>query len=394
MGADDSSLSAQEAADLLGVSRPTLYAYVSRGLVVSEPGPGPTRARRYPRGRRRRSCASAAPAAATRRWRRTAPLHWGTPVLDSALTMIEAAAALLPRARRARPGAQRPSFEEVAALLWTGPPRTRRTSSRPAPPRPRRPRTATPWRASCWREGERAVAGVAALGEAAPRRAGAVVQGLFASAGARGRGPLGRRLARGWRRPLGRGRRHGGSGAVRRPRPQRQLLHRPLRRLGGRAPRVGAAGGALRAARPPPRRDGRARRRGCWTRPAATAPARPSPGRCASRAPCPASATSSTRPATRAAPSCCGAPAPPRTTRRSRPWSRSAGASCGLEPTLDLGLVALCRAHRLPDAAPFCLFALGRSAGWAAHAIEAAADARLIRPRSRYTGPSPADLVG
>ena len=66
----------------------------------------------------------------------------------------------------------------------------------------------------------------------------------------------------------------------------------------------------------------------------------------------------------------------------------------GLEPTLDLGLVALCRAHRLPDAAPFCLFALGRSAGWAAHAMEAAADARLIRPRSRYTGPWPADLVG
>ena len=45
------------------------------------------------------------------------------------------------------------------------------------------------------------MAGVAALGEAAPRRAGAVVQGLFAAAGARGRGPLGQRLARGWRRP-------------------------------------------------------------------------------------------------------------------------------------------------------------------------------------------------
>jgi citrate synthase len=66
----------------------------------------------------------------------------------------------------------------------------------------------------------------------------------------------------------------------------------------------------------------------------------------------------------------------------------------GLEPTLDAGLVALARAHRLPEAAPFCLFALGRSAGWAAHAMEAAADARLIRPRSRYTGPRPSPAVG
>ena len=46
---DDDALGAAEAADLLGVSRATLYAYVSRGLVASEPGPGPSRARRYPR---------------------------------------------------------------------------------------------------------------------------------------------------------------------------------------------------------------------------------------------------------------------------------------------------------------------------------------------------------
>jgi citrate synthase len=66
----------------------------------------------------------------------------------------------------------------------------------------------------------------------------------------------------------------------------------------------------------------------------------------------------------------------------------------GLEPTLDLGLVALRRAHRLPAAAALCLFALGRSAGWAAHAMEAAADGRIIRPRSRYTGPRPGGPVG
>ena len=43
-------LSADAAADYLGVSKQTLYAYVSRGLVSSEPGADSrTRARRYPR---------------------------------------------------------------------------------------------------------------------------------------------------------------------------------------------------------------------------------------------------------------------------------------------------------------------------------------------------------
>jgi len=62
----------------------------------------------------------------------------------------------------------------------------------------------------------------------------------------------------------------------------------------------------------------------------------------------------------------------------------------GLHPTLDFGLAALARRLRLPDGAAFCVFALGRSAGWIAHALETRADDRLIRPRSRYVGPRPA----
>src|SRR5262245_48860589 len=88
MAGDGDTLSAQEAADLLGVSRPTLYAYVSRGLLASQPGPGPSRARRYPR--------AAIEALRDRRARGRDPelaahgaLHWGAPVLDSALTLIE-----------------------------------------------------------------------------------------------------------------------------------------------------------------------------------------------------------------------------------------------------------------------------------------------------------------
>jgi citrate synthase len=58
-------------------------------------------------------------------------------------------------------------------------------------------------------------------------------------------------------------------------------------------------------------------------------------------------------------------------------------------PNLDFGLVALARAYRLPESSPLVLFALGRTAGWIAHALEQYASGELIRPRAIYTGPSP-----
>jgi citrate synthase len=58
-------------------------------------------------------------------------------------------------------------------------------------------------------------------------------------------------------------------------------------------------------------------------------------------------------------------------------------------PNLDFGLAAITRAFRLPDQAPVLLFALGRTIGWIAHAIEEYASGHLIRPRARYTGPMP-----
>ncbi|MFZ6648116.1 citrate synthase [Undibacterium sp. TJN25] len=58
----------------------------------------------------------------------------------------------------------------------------------------------------------------------------------------------------------------------------------------------------------------------------------------------------------------------------------------GLHPNVDFGLAALELACGWPKAASQVLFALGRSAGWIAHAMEQVADGRLIRPRARYVG--------
>jgi citrate synthase len=61
------------------------------------------------------------------------------------------------------------------------------------------------------------------------------------------------------------------------------------------------------------------------------------------------------------------------------------GAGRG-EPTIDLGLVALAAALELPAGAAAGLFAVGRSAGWIAHALEQRRAGFVLRPRARYVG--------
>src|SRR6185369_13310023 len=63
------------------------------------------------------------------------------------------------------------------------------------------------------------------------------------------------------------------------------------------------------------------------------------------------------------------------------------------EPTLDTGLVALAAALGLPPGTAVGLFAVGRAAGWIAHALEQQAAGFVLRPRARYVGPpaAPAD---
>ena len=61
----------------------------------------------------------------------------------------------------------------------------------------------------------------------------------------------------------------------------------------------------------------------------------------------------------------------------------------GERPNIDFALAALTATYRLPQEAPLALFALARSVGWLAHALEQATRGRLIRPRARYVGPPP-----
>ncbi len=197
---DATSLTAGEAAALLGVSRETLYAYVSRGLVTSEPGPGPSRARRYPR----------APLEALRDRRERArdrdmaahgALSWGLPVLDSALTLIRDGRCYY-RGHDAVALAASESPERVAALLWAGDPDLAGEIFAGVGEGSRRPAAAPPSAAALARHlvdaSETSLITLAAPDAVVWRGGARVVAGLFAAAGAVGGGPLAQRLARGW----------------------------------------------------------------------------------------------------------------------------------------------------------------------------------------------------
>ncbi|MCA1717967.1 MAG: citrate synthase family protein [Actinobacteria bacterium] len=111
-------LTAREAAEELGISLKTLYAYVSRGLIRSEAVGGKKRNRRYrvedikrlkERAEQRRDPGKAAESA----------LSWGMPVMESGITLISDGK-LYYRGEDALDLAANSAFEEVAALIWSG----------------------------------------------------------------------------------------------------------------------------------------------------------------------------------------------------------------------------------------------------------------------------------
>jgi citrate synthase len=72
--------------------------------------------------------------------------------------------------------------------------------------------------------------------------------------------------------------------------------------------------------------------------------------------------------------------------RRARTLLALADALPDEAPNVDLGLAALIASLGAPPAAASGLFAVARSAGWIAHALEQRAAGFLLRPRARYTG--------
>ncbi|MDB5444808.1 MAG: gltA [Phenylobacterium sp.] len=60
-----------------------------------------------------------------------------------------------------------------------------------------------------------------------------------------------------------------------------------------------------------------------------------------------------------------------------------------LDTNVEFYTALLLEALGLPPAAFTCVFAMGRTAGWIAHAREQLAGGRLIRPQSHYVGPMP-----
>ena len=118
MSQPPSWMSAADASAVLGVSRTTLYAYVSRGFVRSQATPGPSRERRYSRDDverlQRRTQERRNPDKAVAH-----ALQWGMPVLESAITLIDGQR-LFYRGHDALALARTRTLAEVASLIWTG----------------------------------------------------------------------------------------------------------------------------------------------------------------------------------------------------------------------------------------------------------------------------------
>lgn len=402
---ESGEMSAEEAAAALGISRATLYAYVSRGLLRSTPAPDDPRARRYSGEDVARLKAQQEQRRAPERAAATA-LAWGAPVLESGLTLITPAG-LFYRGQDAIALARSCAIEQVAALLWTGslPARDRATLA-PAPGLALFLDNVAPllaglapmqrFQAALPLAAARDTAAYDLRPAAVTRSGGRIVQLFAALLGVAADQPvavqLQRRLAP--ERPEAaalldmalvlcadhelnvsaftarcvasaaatpyaaiaaglaalEGVRHGGQAAravallreLARPEQAHELLTDRLRR-GDPVPGFGHRlypGGDPRAA-------------ALLERLADMYPVAPA-------------------------------------VARGQALCAAALQLLGERPTIDLGLAVLSETLQAPPGTELALFALGRTVGWVAHAIEEYARGQLIRPRASYTGPPPA----
>ena len=66
---------------------------------------------------------------------------------------------------------------------------------------------------------------------------------------------------------------------------------------------------------------------------------------------------------------------------------QAAETEFGLKPSLALGLVMMAAALRMPPEMPGVIMAIGRASGWIAHVFEQRTVGDIARPRTRYIGP-------
>ncbi|TMG19317.1 MAG: helix-turn-helix domain-containing protein [Chloroflexi bacterium] len=395
-------LTAAQAAETLGITRATLYAYASRGQLRSEPVPGRPKERRYYREDLERLLERKEvrrdPARAAARG-----LHWGGPVLESAITLIHEGRFYY-RGRDAVALARTASLEETAGVLWDAEePERQRLFAQPSALSGRRLARLRTCANETFTLLQLALPIGAAsdlasydLRPAAVRLTGARIVRLLATAIARREGdhPVHRALQTAWA-------------------PKRAEVAEVIRtalvlcadhelNVSSFVARCAASAGAspydvVSAAMATLKgyKHGGASERVL----ALLAEART-----------PKSARAAVASRLRAGETLSGfghplyAAGDPRASALMRLAEASGNeaegravrhlAKAGSEllqdlPNLDFGLAAVTRTYRLPDYAPALMFALGRSTGWIAHAIEQYESGQLIRPRARYTGRVP-----
>jgi citrate synthase len=389
-------IAAADAARLLGVSRPTLYAYVSRGFIRSQPAPGSSRRRTYSHDDverlRRRTEQRRAPDKAA-----AGALQWGMPILESSIALIDGRR-LYYRGLDAAQLARSRSLEEVATLIWTGrfdaPPATAAVEPLSSSMR------ALPFIA---RAQSRLAAAAAHdplaidVRPASVARAGFRILRLLTSAaiGADpGAAAADLALARKWR--------VGASGAAVLRAALVLCADHELNVSSFTARCVASAGSppyavviAGLAALEGPKHGGASARVESMLE--SLRHVRPLHAAVAARLRRGESIDGFGHPLYRDGDprarllldllgECCAASVEYRFIGE---FARAATRITGEHPNVDFGIAAVARVLRLPRGAPLMLFAIGRSVGWIGHAIEQYETGQLIRPRARYVGVSP-----
>jgi len=393
------TLSAQEAAELLGVKAQTVYAYASRGLLRRV---GTGKRRRYLSedverlGARHRARAGHGPLAA-------AALSFGEPVLDTRITGIDERGPLYRGHPAVELAAAGVGFEAVAELLWSGerPDPAPRWSALPAPARgwgpPRRSledlllalpplALATPERHSRAPEVERALA---------PRLVQTLALLLVPEGARRAPGRVAEILARTSRAPREDARRALDLALVLLADHELNASSFSARVAASTDAHLPACMCAALATLSGPRHGGACERvealldeAATLGRPASVLEKRARRGDLVPGFGHPLYPQGDPRGQLLLAHAAELAERSARAKQRLQPAFALARAmrQQGLPATVDFGLVALTRALELPAGAAALLFALGRSAGWLAHVLEQRSSPAVLRPRARYIG--------